>query len=133
MRFDDIPYPQPERWVDVEPNVELAMKLRSGPDWPAYSVALSRTTRAAMAFRPAGLLDAARRRGLAARVIWGQQDRVTSVSWGRELAAALAAEITAIPDAGHFPNMEQPAVFESLVQEFAGSLEPCENRTSNKE
>ncbi|GEM_PF-3676819 len=108
----------------IEPNVELAMKLRSGPDWRAYSVALWRTTRAAMAFRPASLVDAARQGGVAARVIWGEHDRVTSISWGRELAAALAAELTVISDAGHFPNLEQAAAFESHVATFGESLNP---------
>jgi pimeloyl-ACP methyl ester carboxylesterase len=107
----------------IEPNVDVAMRLRSGPDWHAYSVALSHTTRAAMTFRPAGLIDAARRRCLAARVVWGEHDRVTSISWGRELAAALAAELAVIGDAGHFPNLEQSSAFESAVLAFGESLE----------
>src|SRR4051794_23297813 len=41
-------------------------------------------------------------------VVWGEQDRFARPSYGQSLAAALpAAELTLIPGAGHYPEIEQ--------------------------
>jgi pimeloyl-ACP methyl ester carboxylesterase len=100
-------------------NLDLAMQLRAGPDWPDYVAALARTTRAAMAVRPDRLLETVRERRKPSLVVWGTHDRVTPLSWGRELAARLLAKLEIIDRAGHFPNIEAPEVFEETVRRFA--------------
>lgn len=99
-------------------NLELAMRLRSGPDWPDYLRALARTTRAAQSMRPDGLIDAVRARNTPVLVIWGAHDRVTPLAWGRELSVRLNATLEVITDAGHFPNIESSAAFEQAVLRF---------------
>ena len=103
-------------------NLDLAMQLRAGPDWPDYAAALARTTRAAMAVRPDGLLEVVRDRRKPAIIVWGAHDRVTPLAWGRELAARLTAELEIIDRAGHFPNIEAPQVFEETVLRFAHGI-----------
>ena len=100
-------------------NIELAMKLRSGPDWPNYLTALAHTTRVAMLERPHALIDSLRDRRTPVLAIWGVSDRITPIAWGRELAARLGAPLEIIEQAGHFPNVERPDAFEDVVLRFA--------------
>jgi len=52
-------------------------------------------------------------------VVWGEQDRQTSVARGRALASAIpGAAFQILPRAGHLPQLEQPAQFVALVREF---------------
>lgn len=52
-------------------------------------------------------------------VIWGAQDRVVTVDYGRALADSLgAAEFIAINEAGHCPFIEQPQAFCEAVEDF---------------
>jgi pimeloyl-ACP methyl ester carboxylesterase len=57
-------------------------------------------------------------------VLWGAADRVVTPDYGRAFAAAIpGAQFAIIPDAGHFPHLEQPAAFakqiENLLEEVA--------------
>jgi len=52
-------------------------------------------------------------------LIWGVEDRIHSVSNGRELRRLLPdSRLVVIPDAGHGAMMDQPGEFSRLVQRF---------------
>jgi pimeloyl-ACP methyl ester carboxylesterase len=52
-------------------------------------------------------------------VVWGANDRLLPISFGRRLAAAIpGARFHRIEDAGHSPMWEQPAEFERTVEAF---------------
>ena len=58
-----------------------------------------------------------------ALVVWGESDRVIDPDYGRAYAQALPhARFELIPEAGHLPQLEQPARLLKLVQEFADSI-----------
>ena len=55
-------------------------------------------------------------------VIVGEADRPTPPELSRELAALIpGAELATIPGAGHISNLERPAEFDRLVEEFIGN------------
>lgn len=44
-----------------------------------------------------------------ARVLWGESDRIVDMDYGRHFTAAMpGAEFVPVPQAGHFPQIEQP-------------------------
>ncbi len=52
-------------------------------------------------------------------VLWGESDRVVTPDYGRRYANLIpAAEFATIPQAGHHPELEQPAAFSARVKEF---------------
>jgi 3-oxoadipate enol-lactonase len=52
-------------------------------------------------------------------VIWGEQDRLSSVDDGKRVAAEInGAKFTLIPRAGHMPQIEQPEAFLQVAQPF---------------
>jgi pimeloyl-ACP methyl ester carboxylesterase len=52
-------------------------------------------------------------------VIWGEQDRLSSVENGKRVAAEInGAKFIAIPRAAHMPQIEQPEAFHQVVQPF---------------
>jgi pimeloyl-ACP methyl ester carboxylesterase len=56
-------------------------------------------------------------------VAWGQQDGIVSAAYGRSYAAAFAnGHYAPIADAGHFPQIEQPAAVLAAVGDFTDSL-----------
>jgi pimeloyl-ACP methyl ester carboxylesterase len=56
-----------------------------------------------------------------ARLIWGEADRIVTPDYGRAYAGLIpGAGFTAIPDAGHHPELEQPDAFVTAVMEFLG-------------
>ena len=56
-------------------------------------------------------------------VVWGESDRVADVEYGRVYAQSFPhAHFELIPEAGHLPQIEQPARLLKLVQEFADSI-----------
>jgi pimeloyl-ACP methyl ester carboxylesterase len=60
-------------------------------------------------------------------VIWGAEDGLPgSKAAQRRLPRALDAELVVLPDAGHLPQVEQPARFADAVVEFirAGAPRP---------
>jgi pimeloyl-ACP methyl ester carboxylesterase len=69
--------------------------------------------RAAGRFRPD--FEVLARADFPRRVLWGAQDRLVSVAQGEQLARALKAELTVLPDVGHCLTEEHPdAVFEAV-------------------
>ena len=57
-----------------------------------------------------------------AHVFWGESDRVVTPDYGRALQQAIpGAGFTAIPDAGHYPQWEQPEALAKAVTEFLES------------
>lgn len=53
-------------------------------------------------------------------VVWGEQDRITGREYAQHWADALPhAGLATIPDAGHYPQFEQPEAFASLIAGFA--------------
>ncbi len=52
-------------------------------------------------------------------VIWGAQDQLQPVAYGKQVAAEInGAKFATIPRAARFPQIEQPAAFQQLVQPF---------------
>ena len=52
-------------------------------------------------------------------VVWGEQDRSSSIENGRRVAAEInGAKFTVIPRAAHLPQIEQPEAFQRIVQPF---------------
>lgn len=77
--------------------------------------------------REQSLRDPKLRRRLArveipALVVWEEEDNILAPDYGRAYAQALPnARFALIPEAGHLPQMDQPELLLSLVQEFIGS------------
>lgn len=56
-------------------------------------------------------------------VVHGEDDQLIPVAEAKAMAEAIPdAELAVIPDAGHLPNLEQPAVFNEVVREFLESF-----------
>jgi pimeloyl-ACP methyl ester carboxylesterase len=52
-------------------------------------------------------------------VLWGEADRVVTPDYGRAYAAGIeGARFATIPNAGHFPHLEQPEMFARRILEF---------------
>ena len=59
-----------------------------------------------------------------ALVVWGESDRVIDPEYGRAYAQAFPhARFALIPEAGHLPQIEQPARLLNLVWEFVDSIQ----------
>ena len=57
-------------------------------------------------------------------VLWGEADRLTSNGYGRSYASAIpGAQFIAVPGAGHFPHIEQPARVAREIAQFARAKE----------
>jgi pimeloyl-ACP methyl ester carboxylesterase len=53
------------------------------------------------------------------RVIWGEQDGIVKPAYGKAYADAIpGAMFQSIPNAGHFPQLEQPEAFMTALREF---------------
>jgi pimeloyl-ACP methyl ester carboxylesterase len=56
-------------------------------------------------------------------VVAGTEDRLTPVTYGRGLAEGIAgARLVEIAEAGHFPQLEQPAAVNAAIREFLAGL-----------
>jgi pimeloyl-ACP methyl ester carboxylesterase len=56
-------------------------------------------------------------------VVAGTEDRLTPLRFSQFLADAIAgARLVEVPDAGHFPQLEQPAAVNAAIREFLASL-----------
>ncbi len=52
-------------------------------------------------------------------VLWGRQDRIVSAEYGRTFSDGIrASQFHVIDQAGHFPHVEQPAIFAQHVKRF---------------
>jgi pimeloyl-ACP methyl ester carboxylesterase len=59
-----------------------------------------------------------------ALVLWGVGDRIASPGYGRAFAEAIpGARYQEIPNAGHFPHLEQPEALARQIAAFAGEKE----------
>lgn len=57
--------------------------------------------------------------GLPTLIVWGAQDRATPLALGQRMHQALpGSSLCVIPNAGHVPNLEQPALFNARVDAF---------------
>jgi pimeloyl-ACP methyl ester carboxylesterase len=55
-------------------------------------------------------------------VLWGENDRIASVDYGRQLSNALPqAVFESIPAAGHFPHIEKPRETAQRIITFAAA------------
>lgn len=64
-----------------------------------------------------------KRVNIPALVVWGESDGVVDTDYGRAYAQALPhARFELIPEAGHLPQIEQPARLLKLIEEFADSV-----------
>jgi 3-oxoadipate enol-lactonase len=60
--------------------------------------------------------------GVPTLVVCGEEDKVTPPSLSEELAALIPeAKLGTIPGAGHISNLERPAEFNRIVEEFIGN------------
>jgi pimeloyl-ACP methyl ester carboxylesterase len=56
-------------------------------------------------------------------VAWGEEDRVVSPDHGRSYAAAFGnGQFTAIAEAGHLPQIEQPGAVLAAIGDFAATV-----------
>lgn len=54
-----------------------------------------------------------------ALVLWGESDRIVTPAYGRVYAAAIpGARFETVPNAGHYPYLEQPRRFVEMVTQF---------------
>ena len=52
-------------------------------------------------------------------VLWGESDRIVTQDYGRHYASLIpTAQFATIAEAGHHPELEQPAAFVAHVEEF---------------
>ena len=59
------------------------------------------------------------------QLLWGDQDRIVSVDYGRALAAELrGSELEIIPNAGHYAYLDQPLRFSNALIRFADHATP---------
>jgi pimeloyl-ACP methyl ester carboxylesterase len=58
-------------------------------------------------------------------VLWGESDRIVKPDYGRAYAASIpGARFVSIPEAGHYPHLEQPHRFVQEIERFAAGLQP---------
>lgn len=62
-------------------------------------------------------------------VLWGANDRVVNLDYGRALAGSLpSATLDVIPSCGHFSHVEQPDAFTERVERFAAAGAAAKDR-----
>ncbi len=100
------------------------------PDDPQARVAtlLSRITALASASHfiwpipERGLRKRLHRLAASTLILWGANDRFIPKIYAEEFASRIAAsKVVVLPDAGHAPHLDQPAVVASLIAEFLGA------------
>lgn len=103
-----------EESPDIESNLRRVIKQQSAP---AIRSAIER-----MMHRPdshAVLKNVS----VPTLVVVGQEDTLTPAADAEKLAAAIpAAELVVVPRAGHFANLEQPALFNAALTSFLSRL-----------
>ncbi|MBL8381694.1 MAG: alpha/beta hydrolase [Burkholderiales bacterium] len=61
--------------------------------------------------------------GIPTHIVWGAQDRVVAVDYGRTWQQSIAgAGMTVIDNAGHYPHVEQPGAFIAALERFVGTV-----------
>jgi pimeloyl-ACP methyl ester carboxylesterase len=57
------------------------------------------------------------------QLVWGAQDRVVSVDYGRKWQQAIpGAQMAVIENAGHYPQIEQPGPFVGALDQFLNNF-----------
>ena len=97
--------------------------LTTAPDQLLYDRARARESTARYAFKPYLHNPKLKRRLHRVKVptlmLWGAQDRITSESYGRAFADLIpGARFEVIDNAGHYPQIEQPAAFAAFTTQF---------------
>jgi pimeloyl-ACP methyl ester carboxylesterase len=115
--------------------------LRTGPDlrevWRGYVSLFDAEARQAFIHTVRTAIDIGGQRAtaldrlyLAAQIptliIWGEQDRMIPVKHGRDAHAAIeGSRLEVFPDAGHFPYLEAPLRFVTVLLDFMRTTEPA--------
>jgi pimeloyl-ACP methyl ester carboxylesterase len=70
------------------------------------------------------LLARLRRIEIPVLVIWGDSDRIVTTAYGAAYAAAFGqAQLEIVRDAGHLPQIEQPAATFALIDDYVRDQE----------
>jgi pimeloyl-ACP methyl ester carboxylesterase len=115
--------------------------LKAGPDVAemarGYASLADRDTRAAFVHTlrsivdPSGQRVSARDRlylasELPSLIVWGERDPILPVAHGREAHEEIpGSRLEIIPDAGHFPMLDDPRRFAGILTEFIDETEPA--------
>ncbi len=99
------------------------------PDHVLRSIARAREAMCMFGWKPymhtPSLKRWLRRIGVPALVLWGESDGVVSTEYGRAFAGHIpGAAFRAMPQAGHYPHLEQPDAFVSAILEFVNGPSP---------
>jgi pimeloyl-ACP methyl ester carboxylesterase len=103
--------------------------LTQMPEHVLTGIARSRETMALFGWKPymhnPSLKPWLRRIDIPTLVLWGESDRMVRPDYGRAYAAAIpGARFVSIPEAGHYPHIEQPQRFVAEIEQFAAGLAP---------
>lgn len=95
-------------------------------DWERYAIAQSRETYTYLGWKPymhnPGLRYWLRRVRIPTLVLWGESDGIVTPEYGRKIAALLPdARFQIIPEAGHYPNIEQPDRTANAIRSFVAA------------
>jgi len=126
--------------AEVLPKMVSPRTLRRRPDIGAHVTGMMRGT------APAGAAAALRGRAerpdyvgllsdlaVPALVVVGSDDEFTPLADARLLAERIgSATLTVIPDAGHMPNLEQPAAFNDALGQFLRAALPGHDRSGGR-
>ncbi len=122
--------------ADVAPDQLLALAYHEPAPYrldpaalPAERLAAMAANRAAVQlYGGASMFDPQLRARLSAITtpalfVWGESDRIADLEYGRAFAQSVpGALFESIPEAGHFPHIEQPAATLKAITQFADSL-----------
>lgn len=111
-------------WHDPRAGAEV-MKL-PGPELPEEDIVTllrNRQTTALFTWKPfmhdPKLRQRLGRINVPTLVVWGDSDKIVTPQYGKAFAAGIpGAKLTTIPNAGHYPYLEQPDVFSQTVLPF---------------
>ena len=60
-------------------------------------------------------------------IIWGERDPIIPVSHGRAAHELVpGSRLAVFPEAGHFPQLDEPQLFLDVIQDFIDSTEPAD-------
>lgn len=122
--------------ADVAPDQLLALAYHDPAPFRVDPAALPEERKAAIAanraavqlYGGASMFDPQLRGRLSAITtpalfVWGESDGIADLEYGRAFARAVpGALFESIPEAGHFPHIEQPAMTLKAITQFTGSL-----------
>jgi pimeloyl-ACP methyl ester carboxylesterase len=111
-------------WADPERG---AMDTTRLPDLELAAIARGREALAVFGWKPymhnPRLKRWLHRIDIPTQILWGERDRITTQSYCEAWKAEIpGADFETVPDAGHFPQWEQPAAFAERVRAFTARL-----------